>query len=111
MTSGRAIPSRGSCDVQTDPLDGFDFRADGFFLDAFGAPCVLLGTVEFTDFGMRLMLVFLRRWVVNSSTLRPMQKKTSCGAHNRIEFGKWSGRRRGSIGACSTSNEHGLGPI
>ena len=50
MTSGRAIPSRGSCDVQTDPLDGFDFRADGFFLDAFGAPCVLLGTVEFTDF-------------------------------------------------------------
>ena len=76
--------------MQTDPLDGFDFRADGFFLDAFGAPCVLLGTVEFTDFWNAFDACFsspMGRKLIYAAT---DAKKTSCGAHNRLNLASGS---------------------
>ena len=94
--------------MQTNPLDGFDFRADGF-LDAFGAPCVLLGTVEFTDF-----------WNAFDACFSPMGRKLIYAATDaeedilrgtqQIEFGKWFGRRR-AASVLAASNAHGLGPI
>ena len=80
--------------MQSDALDGFDFRADGFFLDPFGAPCVLLGTVEFTDFWNAFDACFsspMGRKLIYAAT---DAEEDILRGSQQIEFGKWFGRRR-----------------
>ena len=57
-------------------LDGFDFRDDGFFFDADGSACVLIGTVEFNHFWNAFDACFPLLWVENLSTQPPMQRNS-----------------------------------
>jgi len=75
-------------------LDGFDFRDDGFFFDADGSACVLVGTVEFNDFWNAFDACFsspLGRKLIYAAT---DAEESHLAATQRANFGKWFGRRR-----------------
>lgn len=75
-------------------LDGFDFRDDGFFFDADGSACVLIGTVEFNDFWNAFDACFsspLGRKLIYAAT---DAEESHLAAAQRANFGKWFGRRR-----------------
>ena len=75
-------------------LDGFEFRADGFFFDEGGSPCVLVGTVEFTDFWNAFDACFsspLGRKLIYAAT---DAEECHLSKTKQAQFGKWFGRRR-----------------
>ena len=75
-------------------LDDFEFREDGFFADGGGSPCVLIGTVEFTDFWNAFDACFsspLGRKLIYAAT---DAEESYLSSIQRAQFGKWFGRRR-----------------
>lgn len=75
-------------------LDGFDFRDDGFFFDADGSACVLIGTVEFNDFWNAFDACFaspLGRKLIYAAT---DAEESHLAMNHHAKFGKWFGRRR-----------------
>ena len=75
-------------------LDGFEFRDDGFFFDADGSACVLVGTVEFSDFWNAFDACFsspLGRKLIYAAT---DAEEAHLAKTQQAKFGKWFGRRR-----------------
>lgn len=75
-------------------LDGFEFRADGFFFDEGGSACVLVGTVEFNDFWNAFDACFsspLGRKLIYAAT---DAEECHLSKTKQAQFGKWFGRRR-----------------
>ena len=75
-------------------LDGFDFRDDGFFFDADGSACVLVGTVEFNDFWNTFDACFsspLGRKLIYAAA---DAEEAHLAMTQHAKFGQWFGRRR-----------------
>lgn len=95
--------------MNSNPLDGFDFRSDGFFFDAFGAPCIVVGVVEFTDFWNAFDACFtspLGRKLIYAAA--DAEEEILRGAE-QVQFGKWLGRRRAEKGLSERSMRMGWG--
>lgn len=72
----------------------FTFGDDGFFLDPFGQPCVLMGVVEFSKFCHQLDASFespLGRKLIYAAT-DAEERILSC--YPSVQFGRWFGKRK-----------------
>ena len=74
--------------------DGFSFQRDGFFFDAHGAPCMLVGSVEFRTFWNTLDTLFetpLGRKLIYAAT---DGEEYLLNQHPTFGFGRLFGKKR-----------------
>ena len=87
----------------------FMFGEDGFFLDPFGQPCVLMGVVEFSKFCLHLDALFespLGRKLIYAAT---DAEERIISTHPSVQFGRWFGKSKAKNRLQQRAMEMGWG--
>ena len=87
----------------------FKFGADGFFLDPFGQPCVMMGVVEFSKFCLHLDALFespLGRKLIYAAT---DAEERILSMHSSVQFGRWFGKSKAKNRLHQRAMEMGWG--
>ena len=87
----------------------FVFGDDGFFIDPFGQPCVLMGVVEFSNFCHHLDASFespLGRKLIYAAT--DAEERTLSG-YPSVHFGRWFGKSKAKKRLQKRAMEMGWG--
>ncbi len=93
----------------SDVNPSFMFGDDGFFLDPFGQPCVLMGVVEFSKFCHHLDALFespLGRKLIYAAT---DAEERILSTHTSVQFGRWFGKSRAKKRLQKRAMEMGWG--
>lgn len=81
-------------DAFSEMNSSFTFGDDGFFLDPFGQPCVLMGVVEFSKFCHHLDALFespLGRKLIYAAT---DAEERILAVQPNVQFGRWFGKSK-----------------